>query len=260
MGLIRDSFIIFKNWTDAINTLPEEYQLEAYKSLVAYGTTGQIPDDISQITKALLISFSVGMENSICRYNASVNNGKLGGRPPKNKEELKTQENLAKPNKTQLNLNKPSNSKENPNEPNHNLNVNVNVNDNVNLEKKINKEKNTALASSENSSKDFLTDKEIVSYIKEQIKDEKVCNKFLDFYNMRKAMGKRYAMRTIATVDTNISHLRNWAKTTDDAIAILDYSISNNYQGLFKPKNDTLKTRESQKQNVSSAEAKVWES
>lgn len=120
MGIIRDSFIIFKNWADAINALPEEYQLEAYKSLVAYGTSGQMPDDISQVTKALLISFSVGMENSICRYNASVNNGKLGGRPPKKKEELETQGNLEKPSITQDNLD----------EPTHNLNVNVN--DNVN--------------------------------------------------------------------------------------------------------------------------------
>lgn len=120
MGIIRDSFIIFKNWADAINTLPEEYQLEAYKSLVAYGTTGQIPDDISQVTKALLISFSVGMENSICRYTASVNNGKLGGRPPKNKEKSETQGNLEKPSITQDNLDEPT------------RNLNVNVNNNVN--------------------------------------------------------------------------------------------------------------------------------
>lgn len=236
MGLIRDSFIIFKNWTDAINTLPEKYQLEAYRSLVTYGTTGKIPEDISQITKALLISFSVGMENSICRYNASVNNGKLGGRPPKNRENLETQENLDKPSKTQNNLDKPSLTQANLDEPTHNLNVNVNDNDN-NIEKKIIKEKkNTALASSGDSSKDFLTDKEIISYIKEQITDEKVCSRFLDFYNMRKAMGKRYAMRTIATVDANISNLKKWAKTPEEAILILDYSISNNYQGLFKPK------------------------
>lgn len=123
MGIIRDSFIIFKNWADAINALPEEYQLEAYKSLVAYGTSGQMPDDISQVTKALLISFSVGMENSICRYNASVNNGKLGGRPPKKKEELETQGNLEKPSITQDNLD----------EPTHNLNVNVNDNENTEL-------------------------------------------------------------------------------------------------------------------------------
>lgn len=63
MGIIRDSFIIFKNWADAINTLPDEYQLETYKALVEYGTTGIVPENISAVTKAMLISFSVGMEN-----------------------------------------------------------------------------------------------------------------------------------------------------------------------------------------------------
>ena len=30
MGIIRDSFVVFKNWADAINAMPEEYQLETY--------------------------------------------------------------------------------------------------------------------------------------------------------------------------------------------------------------------------------------
>ena len=104
MGIIRDSFVIFKNWSDAINALPEEYQLESYKSLVYYGTTGVMPDNISPVTKAILISFSVGMENSICRYNASVENGKKGGRPKKEIQE--TQQNLEKPSETQDNQDK----------------------------------------------------------------------------------------------------------------------------------------------------------
>ena len=85
MGIIRDSFIIFKNWAEAINALPEENQLETYKALIEYGLHGQMPQDISPVSKAMLISFSVGMENSIAKYNASVENGKLGGRPPKDK-------------------------------------------------------------------------------------------------------------------------------------------------------------------------------
>lgn len=143
MGLIRDSFIIFKNWADAINALPEEFQLETYKALVEYGTTGKVPTNISSVANAMLISFSVGMENSICRYNASVENGKKGGRPPKNKQEIEeTQENL---DKQKENLEKPRETQENLDEPIHNLNVNDNVNVNVNKlvnNKKINIFKN----------------------------------------------------------------------------------------------------------------------
>ena len=133
MGLIRDSFVIFKNWAEAINTLPEEYQLETYKGLVEYGLNGSIPENLSPIANAMLISFSSGMENNILRYKASVENGKKGGRP----------KNLEKPNETQENLEKPNNNLEKPNEtqheklktresldkPNPNPYVNVNVND-----------------------------------------------------------------------------------------------------------------------------------
>ena len=141
MGIIRDSFVIFKNWAEAINTLPEEYQLETYKALVNYGLNGVIPDGLSPVAHAMLISFSTGMENNILRYNASVENGKKGGRP---KKEI-TQENLdvnleeiEKPYETQQNLEKPSHNLTKPNETQPNLdepnpNLNVNVNDNVNV-------------------------------------------------------------------------------------------------------------------------------
>lgn len=128
MGIIRDSFVMFKNWHEAIEALPEEYQLETYKALSKYGLTGEMPEEISPVTKAILISFSKGMENNIARYNASVENGKKGGRPKKEQSDEENEqpscknENLEKPNKTQ----------ENQNEPNQNLNVNVNDSVNVN--------------------------------------------------------------------------------------------------------------------------------
>jgi hypothetical protein len=49
---------MFKNWSDAIDALPEEYQLETYKAVSKYGLTGEMPSDISPIAKAILISFS----------------------------------------------------------------------------------------------------------------------------------------------------------------------------------------------------------
>ncbi|MBQ8424437.1 MAG: hypothetical protein IJX17_08945 [Clostridia bacterium] len=129
MGIIRDSFVMFKNWSEAIEALPEEYQLETYKALSKYGLTGEMPEDISPVTKAILISFSKGMENNIARYNASVENGKKGGRP---KKEQPSEEN-EQPSCENENLEKPRKTQENLTEPNHNLNVNVNVNDSVNV-------------------------------------------------------------------------------------------------------------------------------
>lgn len=125
MGIIRDSFVVLRNWADAINALPEEYQLETFKALFKYGMTGEIPEGLSAVSNAMLVSFSVGMENNIKRYNASVNNGKLGGRPKKENQEQpdNENENLKKPNKTQ----------ENQTQPNTNLNDNVNDNENDNV-------------------------------------------------------------------------------------------------------------------------------
>ena len=153
MGIIRDSFIIFKNWADAINALPDEYQLEAYKALAEYGTTGVVPENISAVTKAMLISFSVCMENSIVRYNNAVENGKKGGAPIGNQNarkkrteaDVEPSETAEQPETIENNLNQPEtiktietievieNNPEQPKTSENNLNVNVNVNDNVNV-------------------------------------------------------------------------------------------------------------------------------
>lgn len=142
MGIIRDSFIIFKNWADAIDALPQRYQLECYKGLMQYGTTGEMPAKLSPVSKALLVSFSVAMENSIGRYIASVENGKKGGRPPKNNNLDETPNNLDKPSE---NLEKPRITQQNLDEPTHNLNVNVNDNKNIKKEKVEKKKANPTL-------------------------------------------------------------------------------------------------------------------
>ncbi len=137
MGIIRDSFVVLKNWAQAIEELPEEYQLECYKALMEFGLTGEIPEGISPITKAMMTSFSTSMANNIARYQASVENGKHGGRPRKEvSEEEKGSKNVDNSvenypknlEKTQENLEKPSLTQPNLDEPNHNLNDNVNVN------------------------------------------------------------------------------------------------------------------------------------
>lgn len=147
MGLIRDSFVIFKNWADAIEALPEEYQLECYKAVAKYGLTGEIPEGISAVSKALLVSFSVGMENSICKYNASVENGKKGGNPNFKKGQpnpyYAKNDNKDNSNITEITEDNQPITEDNQRLPTHNLNVNVNVNDNVNIkrEKYIKREK-----------------------------------------------------------------------------------------------------------------------
>ena len=85
----RESFVIYKNWAEAINLLPEEFQIETYKALVEYGLSGKIPDNVSAICNAMLVSFSKDMERNIERYNLAVQNGQKGGAPRGNQNARK---------------------------------------------------------------------------------------------------------------------------------------------------------------------------
>ena len=85
----RESFVIYKNWAEAINLLPEEFQIETYKALVEYGLSGKKPDNVSAICNAMLVSFSKDMERNIERYNLAVQNGQKGGAPRGNQNARK---------------------------------------------------------------------------------------------------------------------------------------------------------------------------
>ena len=116
MGIVRESFVIYRKWDEAIRKAPEGVQLELYHAIMDFAITGEKPQGLSWEADMLLTSLELQMESNIARYNASVENGKLGGRPKKNVDENK---NLEEPSKTPKNLEEPS----------HNLNVNDNVND-----------------------------------------------------------------------------------------------------------------------------------
>lgn len=136
----KDGFIFYKSFYDSINALDESMQLEVYQALAGYGLTGEMRDDLSPIAKALLTAMIPTIDNANKRYVASVENGKKGGRPKKDKEvvqEIKEnleepRHNLEKPRhnleKPKQNLNKPSHNLKEPN-PNPYVSVSVSVSD-----------------------------------------------------------------------------------------------------------------------------------
>lgn len=128
MGNIQKKygFIFYKSFYDSINALDESMQLEVYKALAEYGLTGEMRDDLSPITKALLTAMIPTIDNANKRYVASVENGKKGGRPKKNKEVVQEiKENLEEPSH---NLEKPKQNLKEPN-PNPYVSVSVSVSD-----------------------------------------------------------------------------------------------------------------------------------
>ena len=155
MKQTRESFIICKHWIESINSMPEEYQLEIYRALGEYGLTGHIPEECSPVARGLLTAFSKEMENNIKRYQASIDNGKLGGRPRRNTQEelqdekteenpviipktTETQQNLEEPSLKKKNLEKPTETQQNLEEPSHNLYDNDYVNNHLSVNQKNN--------------------------------------------------------------------------------------------------------------------------
>lgn len=118
---MKDSFIFYRSFYESIKNLDKDIQIEIYNAICEYSLNDK-QLELSPIANAIFTLIKPNIDNATKRYNASVENGKKGGRPKKN-------ENLEKPNK---NLKKPSNNlEETKEEPNQNLNVYVDVYEDV---------------------------------------------------------------------------------------------------------------------------------
>jgi hypothetical protein len=116
---MKDSFVFYASFYEAISNLPGDTQLEVYNAICKYALLGELPE-LSPIAKAMFTVMRPVMDAASARYEASVANGKKGGRPKK--------ENLEKPSNNLKGL-----ETGNLEKPSLNLNVNVNDNDNVNV-------------------------------------------------------------------------------------------------------------------------------
>lgn len=113
---MRESFVFYASWLEAIKNLPREMQGEVLVAIVEYGITGEMPADLKPIAKALMAMVKPQIDANRVKYE----NGKKGGRKPnENQNETKT-----KPNGNQTETK--TKAKETKPEPN----VNVYVNDN----------------------------------------------------------------------------------------------------------------------------------
>lgn len=126
---MRDSFIFYSSFLEALEEIPEDIQLKVYQAVTKYALKGVLPE-LTGTSKAIfaLIKPQIDANNTkFDKHNQDIENGKkgaeygkLGGRPKKENPPQKPP------------LNPPGVFYENP--INVNDNVNVNVNDNVNVE------------------------------------------------------------------------------------------------------------------------------
>ncbi|MBD9092290.1 MAG: hypothetical protein EGQ20_07160 [Bacteroides oleiciplenus] len=113
---MRESFVFYRSFYDAIKDLPRDVQGEIYTAIMEYSLYGKETENLKPIARSV---FTL-MKPQIDVNNKRFENGKKGGRP-KSENEPKGNQNETKE--------KPKNNQnETKCEPNVNVNDNVNVN------------------------------------------------------------------------------------------------------------------------------------
>lgn len=113
---MRESFVFYRSFYDAIKDLPRDVQGEIYTAIMEYSLYGKETENLKPIARSV---FTL-MKPQIDVNNKRFENGKKGGRP---KSEGKPDGNQNKTNEKPKN-----NQNETKDEPNVNVNDNVNVN------------------------------------------------------------------------------------------------------------------------------------
>lgn len=79
---MKESMVIYESAYRAISYLPDEkLQLEAYRGLMEYGFYGIVPESENPFVNMIFVQAIPSMRSAKERYDASVENGKKGGRP-----------------------------------------------------------------------------------------------------------------------------------------------------------------------------------
>lgn len=118
---MRDSFVFYKSFYEAIETLPKAKKIHLYDAIVRFALFSEEPS-LEGALQGMFNLIKPQLSANLARYE----NGKKGGRPKNEKEPKQNLEkNKNKPKQNQTITTKEPNVNENENE-------NVNVNENVN--------------------------------------------------------------------------------------------------------------------------------
>ena len=222
------NFIFFSSYFEAIKELPVKQQGEVYKSIIEYAMEGKEPT-----LKGAAKSVFVLIKPYIDASRKKQESGALGGKQTESKSKVKQEQTESKSKVKQEQTESKSKAKQKQTKSKVPSNQIIKKEEEKEYIKEINKEKNT-----------ILTDSELLSLIEKEFNDKDVCDKFKEYALMRKGMGKNKAIRTLATFKSCVCKLRKLAKTKQQALDVLDYSISNCYQGLFDIFKNTLQQQE----------------
>jgi hypothetical protein len=116
---MRDSFVFYRSFYEAIRELPRDVQGEVYAAIMEYALNGECrTEHLKPIARSIFTLIKPQLNANIARFEA----GRKGGAPVGNKNACKVD--------TQKQPTTKKQPRNNQKQPNENVNVNVNVNEN----------------------------------------------------------------------------------------------------------------------------------
>lgn len=76
---MKDSFIFYKEWKDAIADLPNDVRLEIYEAIIEYGTSGKLPT-LKPIANVAFNFIKTGLDRNAEKYNDTIEKRREAGR------------------------------------------------------------------------------------------------------------------------------------------------------------------------------------
>ncbi len=217
----KESFVFYKGFREAINALPQEYQLKTLQYLMDYAFDGTEPEE-NGVEKALFLSFKPQIDASQKRYQTVVANGQKGGRPKKENKQQESENNQ------QESENNQNTKNQNQQKPNTNLNDNDNDNDNVNDNDNSNQnEKNNP----PNPIGDSLQ-KQLKTIRDSFVFTEALHNKVNDWLDYKKEKRQPYKPKGLQSLLSQIQQ-QYFQYGEQSVISIIDLSMANNYEGIL---------------------------
>lgn len=96
-----NGFMMLPSYYDAIRPLPDDQRLALYDAIMGYAFDGKEPEGLPPILNGYFVLLRPNIDSSSRRYSASVENGKRGGRPPREKPSENQAKTQAKPGENQ---------------------------------------------------------------------------------------------------------------------------------------------------------------
>ena len=221
----KESFVFYKGFREAINALPQEYQLKTLQYLMDYAFDGTEPEE-NGVEKALFLSFKPQIDASQKRYQTVVANGQKGGRPKK--------ENKQEENKQEESKNNQNTKNQNQKKPNTNLNDNVNDNDNINDNDNVNDNDNTN-ENEKNNPPNPIGDslqKQLKTIRDSFVFTEALHNKVNDWLDYKKEKHQPYKPKGLQSLLSQIQQ-QYFQYGEQSVISIINLSMANNYEGIL---------------------------